>query len=170
MDTLSDVLRAVRLTGAIFFDLHASNPWVAATPPGESIVDKIFSDAEHLIPFHVVTEGECWGEAPGEPPTHLSAGDIIVFPHGDAHTMSSAPGMKGTPDPSLYRRSGRGDVPFSMSMGDNSGTPAHIVCGYLGCDATPFNPLLAALPRVIHSMPRRRHPWRTSQTIKKYSS
>ncbi|HVQ17157.1 MAG TPA: AraC family transcriptional regulator [Vicinamibacterales bacterium] len=150
MDALSDVLRAVRLTGAIFFDIHASNPWVAATPPGQAIVSKIFADAEHLIPFHVVTDGECWGEAPGEPPIHLTTGDVIVFPHGDAHTMSSAPGMKGTPDLDVYRRPGTGQLPFSMSMGNSGGTPAHIVCGYLGCDATPFNPLLAALPRVIH--------------------
>ena len=150
MDALSDVLRAVRLTGAIFFDIRASNPWVAATPPGDSIVSKIFKDAEHLIPFHVVTDGECWGELPGERPIHLAAGDVIVFPHGDAHTMSSAPGMKGSPNLDLYRRPGNGQLPFSMSMGNSGGTPAHIVCGYLGMDATPFNPLLAALPRVIH--------------------
>jgi len=150
MDALSDVLRAVRLTGAIFFDIHASNPWVAATPPGQAIVSKIFTDAEHLIPFHVVTDGQCWGEAPGETPIHLTTGDVIVFPHGDAHTMSSAPGMKGTPDLTVYRRPGTGQLPFSMSVGDSAGTPAHVVCGYLGCDATPFNPLLAALPRVIH--------------------
>ena len=35
-------------------------------------------------------------------------------------------------------------------MGDTHGEPSHIVCGYLGCDGRPFNPLLAALPRVIH--------------------
>ena len=33
MDVLSDVLRAVRLTGAIYFDVHACHPWVAETPP-----------------------------------------------------------------------------------------------------------------------------------------
>ncbi len=58
--------------------------------------------------------------------------------------------MKGTPDLTVYRRPGTGQLPFSMSVGDSAGTPAHVVCGYLGCDATPFNPLLAALPRVIH--------------------
>ena len=42
MDALSDVLRAVRLTGAVFFDIHASDPWVAETPPGETIVGTIF--------------------------------------------------------------------------------------------------------------------------------
>ena len=150
MDALSDVLRAVRLTGAVFFDIGASAPWVAETPPGQSIVKKIFPDAEHLIPYHVVTQGTCWGSVDGEQPVHLSAGEIIVFPHGDAHTMSSTPGLRGTPNMSLYRRPSDGQLPFSMSMGHSRDEPSHLVCGYLGCDARPFNPLLAALPRIIH--------------------
>ena len=83
-------------------------------------------------------------------PMHLSAGDIIVFPHGDAHVMSSAPGMRGTPDLTLYRPPSDGQLPFTISMGDSQrAESAHLVCGFLGCDARPFNPLLAALPRVI---------------------
>ena len=34
-------------------------------------------------------------------------------------------------------------------MGESEGEPTQFVCGFLGCDARPFNPLLAALPRVI---------------------
>jgi AraC-like DNA-binding protein len=150
VDALSDVLRAVRLTGAVFFDIHASEPWVAETPPGHVIVGKIFPEADHLIPYHVVTRGACWGSVADEPSIHLSAGDIIVFPHGDAHTMSSAPGMHAIPNLALYRRPRDGQLPFAMSMGNTHDDPSHIVCGYLGCDARPFNPLLAALPRIIH--------------------
>ena len=117
VDALSDVLRAVRLTGAVFVDIGASAPWVAETPPGPSIVKNIFPDAGHLIPYHVVTQGTCWGSVDGEQPVHLSAGEIIVFPHGDAHTLSSTPGLRGRPDMSLYRRPSDGQLPFSMSMG-----------------------------------------------------
>jgi AraC-like DNA-binding protein len=149
MDALSDVLRAVRLTGAVFFDIHASEPWVAETPPGHSIVGSVFPDAEHLIPYHVITRGSCWGGIIDEPPLRLSAGDIIVFPHGDPHVMSSAPGMRNAPDMALYRRPSDGQLPFAMAMGADHTDPVHIVCGYLGCDARPFNPLLDALPRVL---------------------
>ena len=149
MDALSDVLKAVRLTGAVFFDIHASDPWVAETPPGRSIVGSVFPDAEHLIPYHVITRGSCWGGIIDEPPLRLSAGDIIVFPHGDPHVMSSAPGMRNAPDMALYRRPSDGQLPFAMAMGANHTDPVHIVCGYLGCDARPFNPLLDALPRVL---------------------
>ncbi len=149
MDPLSDVLRAVRLTGAIFFDIDASEPWVAQTPSGDAIVDRIFPGAEHLIPYHVVTRGACWGGLLDEPPIQLAAGDILVFPRGDAHVLSSAPGMRQAPDLALYRAPRDGQLPFKMSMGTAHDEPTRIVCGYLGCDARPFNPLLAALPRVM---------------------
>ena len=150
MDALSDVLRAVRLTGAIFFDIHAFSPWVAETPPGISIVGMIFPGAEHLIPYHVVTQGACWGRLLDQPAIRLSAGDIIVFPHGDAHVISSEPDMRGIADIALYRPPQNRQLPFTISMGKTDANPAHIVCGFLGCDARPFNPLLASLPRVIH--------------------
>jgi AraC-like DNA-binding protein len=149
MDALSDVLRAVRLTGAIFFDVHASEPWVAETPSGEEIVNAMFPGSEHLICYHVITQGSCWACIEGEPPAHLTAGDIIVLPHGDTHVLSSTPGLRRSPDMTLYRMPADGKLPVSISMGDAHGTPVHFVCGFLGCDSRPYNPLLSALPRVI---------------------
>ncbi len=149
MDALSDVLRAVRLTGAIFFDIHAAEPWVAETPAGEAIVAAMFPGSEHLISYHVITLGNCWASVPGEPPMQLSAGDIILLPHGDTHVLSSALGLRRTPDMSLYRLPAEGHLPTRISMGGPEGAPAQFICGFLGCDARPYNPLLAALPRVI---------------------
>ena len=150
MDALSDVLRAVRLSGAIFFDVHASDPWVAETPPGSSIVGRMFPGADHVISYHVITRGHCWASVIGEAPIQLAAGDVIVFPHGDAHVLSSAPGMHSPPDLGLYRRPSDAQLPFTMSVGSADTESARFVCGFLGCDARPFNPLLDALPRAIH--------------------
>jgi AraC-like DNA-binding protein len=149
MDALSDVLRAVRLTGAIFFDVQASAPWVAETPAGKSIVAAMFPGAEHLISYHVITQGSCWACVPGEPPMQLSAGDILVLPHGDTHVLSSTPGLREPPDLARYRAPSDGQLPFSLSIGDTKTNSARFVCGFLGCDARPYNPLLTALPRVI---------------------
>jgi AraC-like DNA-binding protein len=149
MDALSDVLRAVRLTGAIFFDIQASDPWVAETPSGEAIVEAMFPGSEHLVCYHVITQGSCWACVPGESPIQLSAGDIIVLPHGDTHVLSSTPGLRRTPDMTMYRMPSDGKLPVNISMGDPNGAAVHFVCGFLGCDARPYNPLLSALPRVI---------------------
>jgi AraC-like DNA-binding protein len=43
--------------------------------------------------------------------------------------------------------------------GGNHADTAHIVCGYLGCDARPFNPLLAALPPVLRVSDRAGGPF-----------
>ncbi|HTE43052.1 MAG TPA: AraC family transcriptional regulator [Steroidobacteraceae bacterium] len=156
MDALSDVLQAVRLTGTIFFDVQATAPWVAQTPPGPSVVDAIFPGSKHLISYHVLTHGSCWMEMENREPLLLSAGDIIVFPHGNPHSMSSVPGMRSTANMKLYRRAKGVTLPATIMIGDSEGGPADakFICGFLGCDARPFNPLLDALPRVIHMSER----------------
>jgi len=150
MDALSDVLRAVRLTGALFFDVQCSEPWVAETPEGKTIVGAMFpaSGAEHLICYHVITQGTCWACVGDDPPIALKAGDIIMLPHGDTHVLCSTVGMRKSPNMSMYRWPDDGQLPINISVGE-SGEPAHFVCGFLGCDARPYNPLLSALPRVI---------------------
>ncbi|HEU5135294.1 MAG TPA: AraC family transcriptional regulator [Steroidobacteraceae bacterium] len=149
MDALSDVLRTVRLTGAFFFDVHANSPWCAETPLGKSVVDAMFPGSDHLISYHLLMEGTCWATLEGEAPIKLSAGDIIVLPQGDTHVLATAPGMRKTPEMSMYRMPSDGKLPTRISVGSDSGEPAHFVCGFLGCDSRPYNPLLTALPRVI---------------------
>jgi AraC-like DNA-binding protein len=152
LDALSDVLQAVRLTGSIFFDVHATEPWVAETPEGRTVVSAMFPGSDHMICYHVITRGSCWASVPGEPPMELQAGDIIVLPHGDTHVLSSKIGLRKSPEMSMYRRPEDGKLPSVISMGGSpsgSDNVAEFVCGFLGCDKQPFNPLLAALPRVM---------------------
>jgi AraC-like DNA-binding protein len=160
-DTLSDVLRAVRLRGAIFYYIDGNAPWVADVPPAREIIPAIMPGAEHMIEFHCLVEGSCWGGIAGEPPTRMSAGDVILFPQGDAHVVSSAPGMRApTVDKSVYFSPRPPQLPNALTLEACDGNTARldgggsehatIVCGFLGLDARPFNPLLAALPRVIH--------------------
>lgn len=149
MDALSDVLQAVRLTGSIFFDVRASEPWVAETPEGRSVVSAMFPGSEHMICYHVITQGSCWASVTGEQPIQLHTGDIIILPHGDMHVLSSKPGLRKSPNMAMYRRPEDGKLPSAISMGESGGNGAEFICGFLGCDVQPFNPLLAALPRMI---------------------
>ena len=154
MDVLSDVLLAVRLTGAVFFDVEARSPFATESPAMEAIADRVMAGAGHVISFHIVTEGSCWTEAIGRPDTsiHLRAGEIVVYPLGDPNIMASAPGMRGSPDEALYNRPADRLLPFSLKMNRDSGADTcRFVCGFLGCDSRPFNPLLNALPRVVHA-------------------
>ena len=67
MDVLSDLLLAVHLEGAVFYDITARPPFVAQSPPTDAIAAKVAADAEHLIAFHVITSGSCWVEPVHEP-------------------------------------------------------------------------------------------------------
>ncbi|MET0341540.1 MAG: AraC family transcriptional regulator [Polyangiales bacterium] len=148
-DALSEVLRAVRLKSAVFFDVAAKEPWCAEAPQAVEIGPYIMPGIEHVIEYHVVTSGTCFAGLVGEPAIKLEAGDIIVFPQGDAHVMSSAPGMRGELN-NAHEQLGPGSLPIAMRIGDGADVSVHLICGFLGCDARPFNPLIAHLPRVLH--------------------
>lgn len=147
-DVLSDVLRAVRLTGAVYFDFEMSAPWVAEAPPSQDIAATVMPGAERVIEYHLIARGACWGHAIGHEPARLNEGDLIVFPQGDPHVLSSAPGLRATPDLAMFARRSS-PLPLTYELG-GGGERARIVCCFLGLDERPFNPLLTALPAVIH--------------------
>jgi AraC-like DNA-binding protein len=144
-DPLADVLRAVRLDGAYFRAVEACAPWSVLALAAKDLTPRILPGAEHLISYHILTEGRCWGGLIGEHPVALEPGDVIVFPHGDAHVMSSDPELRMTAAPAP---SGR--YPETVRLGAGARVTATLVCGFLGCDRRPFNPLLSALPRRLH--------------------
>jgi AraC-like DNA-binding protein len=148
-DVLSDVLSAVHLTGALYFDFDLSSPWVAETPAAREIASTVMPGAQRVIEYHLVARGECWGHAIGQPPMRLREGDLFVLPQGDAHVLSSAPGMRAAPDMSKFARPTT-PLPLVYELGGGGPERARLVCGFLGLDERPFNPLLTALPPVIH--------------------
>jgi AraC-like DNA-binding protein len=163
-DALSEVLRTVRLRGAVFFYVDGNAPWAAEAPASGEIVGAIMPGAEHMMEFHVVAEGSCWAAIVGEKPIRLEQGDVIVFPQGDPHILSSAPGMRPVrPQHEVYFAPRPPQLPFALNLFDGEATTARldgggrehavVVCGFLGLDARPFNPILSALPRVLH-LPR----------------
>lgn len=149
-DALSDVLRTVRLTGAVYFDYHLTSPWSAGAPAARVVAPLVMPEAEHVIEFHVIAKGTCWGGLVGEAPLRLEAGDIIVFPQGDAHVLSSAPGMHAELDWTQYQRPEGVHRLFVQEKGGGGKDRVQLICGFLGCDLRPFNPLFAGLPRMIH--------------------
>jgi len=149
-DALSDVLKAVRLTGAAFFDVVACDPWVAEQPTREMVLPKILPGAGHLISYHVVTEGSCFAAVVGGDAVRVDAGEVVVFTRGDAHVMSSAPGMRAQPvTQAEVDAATSGPLPFFRRVGESGPPSVKLVCGFLACDSHPFNPLLDNLPPVI---------------------
>ena len=149
VDALSDVLKTIRMTGAVFFCVSARAPWVAQQLPREAVLPMILPGAEHMISYHIVTEGQCFANVIGGESIALTAGQVIVFTRGDRHVMSSEPGMRVVP---LTRFANDGvpeNVPFTATFGSTGPITAKVVCGFLACDLSPFNPLLESLPSIL---------------------
>jgi AraC-like DNA-binding protein len=156
-DPLSEVLRTVKLTGALFFLIDATSPWGVEVPHAREFAPIILPGAQHVISYHIALEGAGYASIPGTAPVRFEAGDIVVFPHADPYSMLSRPGQapEMTIDTALdfFRAMAAGKLPFVIEEGGGGPERAQFVCGFLGCDVRPFNPLLGMLPRLLH-MPR----------------
>ena len=159
-DTLSDVLRSVRLRGAVFYQIGLPAAWAVEAPPMQELGRLLFPDAEHVMEYHVLAKGAGWATLTGMAPVPLRAGDVIILPHGDGHVLSSDPQQRPARiDPEWVKATRNAPKPipvvfhsqYEFTWGEHA-APAdnELVCGFLSCDRHPFNPLLDALPRLLH--------------------
>lgn len=159
-DAVSQVLRNVRLRGAIFYDVRAGRSWSGEAPAAREIAAAVMPGSEHVMEYHVVTRGEAWAAIIGEPPVRMALGDIVIVPHGDPHVVSGTPSPHpAPPDIGWYLATANDPKPIPVSLAgtsrvsndaDDDGAQTVIACGFLGCDLRPFNPLIATLPRLLH--------------------
>jgi AraC-like DNA-binding protein len=145
-DVLSDVLRAVRLTGAVFFAVEATAPWALEGPAAVRVGPLIRPGVEHILQFHAIASGSCWGGLVGEDPVPLHAGDVILLPQDVRHRLSSAPGLVGSQVGIRLDPQAQVPLPLPVRLGEGDGARCQVICGFLGSDERPFNPLLSALP------------------------
>ena len=141
------MLRIVRLTGAVFMDAEFTAPWCIGEPAGVEVCIDHMPNAQHVVIYHLVTEGSCEVFVPGDAPLAAAAGDLIVIPGGDAHALGSDLSRRPEPGGSLVVRRAPGDVPQVRHGG--GGAVTRMVCGYLACQSSLFDTVLAALPRVM---------------------
>jgi len=137
MDALSDVLRALRLSGTVYFRADFQAPWGMAMQAGQ------------FANFHLVVRGECWVTTPGcENALELGPGDIVVFPRGDAHSIVEKPDAAADPAKSLLA-TGRQEAGTRIFGGDGQRTTT-MICGHFEYDRDGAHPLFDHLPEMIH--------------------
>ncbi|MEO8182387.1 MAG: AraC family transcriptional regulator [Deltaproteobacteria bacterium] len=143
-DPLSEALRSVRLSGAIFLDAELSAPWGFAAPPANDGNRLLAPSAEHLILFHLLVEGEASARIPGQSSVALEPGDIAVLPRGDAHELWNGRVTELTDSSALLPRILEGGV--VSERGGGGGRVTKFICGYIGCDRQAQRLFLAGLP------------------------
>jgi hypothetical protein len=140
-EPLSDLLKTVRLTGAVFFEVAAEDPWAIGSPAPEQILPKILPRADHLNAYHVVTSGRCFATTAEGQAITLEAGQVIMFTSGQPHVLSSQPNMPADPlMPDALEVATSGEKPCRVNFGSGAAS-ARLVWGFLACDTRPYNPL-----------------------------
>ena len=148
MDVLSEVLRAVKLDGAVFFNGEFSSPWCAREPDACTMASYLPAYPKHVIIFHLVTEGRGYvrieEDGCGVP---LEAGDVVILPQGNAHFMGNGPPVTPIDSAAQLRRvvaEGRMICQFG-----GGGELTKLICGYLICDPQLGQVFLAGLPPIV---------------------
>jgi AraC-like DNA-binding protein len=142
MDVLSEVLRVVRLSGAIHFCAEFTRPWAILTSPPETLTSRLVPGAEAVIPFHIATAGSCWLSWGKVEPIAIEVGDVVVFARGAQHVLASEPGVPPVPIKDIYQPS---TEQITVLRHGGGGEECHFVCGFLHSDQR-FGPLLDTMP------------------------
>jgi AraC-like DNA-binding protein len=102
--------------------------------------------AAQVLAYHVVVQGKLIASVDSVPPLEVNAGEIILFPQNDSHTLSSGSNLKPVRARDLVRRAPDGMIGRIDHGG--GGEVTRIVCGFLGTEDA-FDPLLSTLPRML---------------------
>lgn len=146
-DALSEVLRGVRLTGAIFLRAELKEPWGFQAPRASDAAAVLAPGTDHLVPFHLVTEGRAIVRVEGCDPVRLEPGDIVVLPRGDAHILANGAAKRLVDTSALLPEILKGSV--LVERGGGAGPVTRFYCGYIGCDRRAERIFLAGLPSVF---------------------
>jgi len=147
MDVLSEVLKVVKLQGAMFYNGEFSSPWSFCSPPSHTVAPYVAPAAEHVIIYHLLTEGRASARLVDGERITLNAGDIVIFPHGDAHFIENGPPTKAVDMvKELARIFSQG---LKLSRLGGGGEITRFVCGFMACEPRLSQVFLSGLPPVF---------------------
>ena len=148
MEILSEVLKAVKLDGAMFYNAEFSSPWCARSIDARTVTSYLSPNSQQVIIFHLLTEGRGYAHVEGDDrPLPLNAGDIVIVPHGDAHILGNGPSV--TPvgrEQVLEQVLSQG---LKVSRMGGGGELTKFICGYMSCDPQLSRVFLGGLPPIM---------------------
>src|SRR5579859_7045867 len=148
MDAFSEILSGVKMHGAVFFTAEFSAPWGLSMPAANVMAAKLAPGAAHLVTYHLVVEGGAVIELADGRSIEFTPGDIVIFPHGDSHHMSSGKGaIRPFPNYGINAKIKSRDL--SPLRAGGGGEVTRFVCGYMTCDPYLSRPILNGLPHVF---------------------
>jgi len=148
MEVLSEVLKAVKLDGALFYNAEFSAPWCARSIDARTVTSYLSPNSQHVIMFHLLTEGRGYAHVDGDDrPIPLNAGDIVIVPHGDGHILGNGPSVTAVDRAQVLEQVLSQGLKVSRMGG--GGEITKFVCGFLSCDPELSRVFLGGLPSIL---------------------
>jgi AraC-like DNA-binding protein len=147
VDAFSEILNGVKLNGAVFFTAEFSAPWGFSAPASSRMAVTVAPGAEHLVLYHLLIDGGAVIELEDRQFIEIGPGDVVIFPHGDAHHMSSKDALRPFPNYGINDKIKAHDL--SPLQAGGGGEVSRFVCGYMTCEPQASRPILSGLPRVF---------------------
>ena len=158
---LDSILGSIGVHSSVFFRMTLAAPWGIAidselfhfagklggggtprTPP-----DRL--PGTRMVAFHVVASGECFLDVDeANHSIRLGPGDFVVLPQEHAHALKSDSGWRARP--LLEQLMAKPPSANGEWSSGGAGTTTRLVCGAMKFDNTRTNPILGALPPLIH--------------------
>ena len=149
MDALSDVLKSVRLEGAVYLNAEFTAPWCVSAKFGLASARAGLAGAEHVLYFHYIVEGRCRVRIEDGHEHEASARDLVIFPQAEFHVMGSDLQLAPVETASLLDAKAARDTDVVQLRHGGGGEATRVVCGFLACDRSMARLLFDALPRVL---------------------
>ena len=149
MEVLSEVLKAVKLDGALFYNAEFSSPWCAHSIDAHTVTSHLSPNSQHVIIFHLLTEGRGYAHIEGDDDRMLplNAGDILIVPHGDPHILGNGRSVMAMDRSQVLEQVLSQGLKVSRMGG--GGELTKFVCGYMTCDPQLSRVFLGGLPPML---------------------
>jgi AraC-like DNA-binding protein len=144
MDVLSTVLKTVRLEGAVFYNAEFSAPWCVRSPQSCVMAPYLSTEPRHVIIYHLLIHGRAYANVDDGQRLLLSAGDIVVFPHGDPHIIGNGRDVEPRDHGRMLQEIMSQGLKL-VQMG-GGGEITRFICGYMSCDDRLSKAFLGGLP------------------------
>lgn len=155
MDVLSDVLRVIRLRGALFLNAEFREPWSVVAPSSADMA-AVLAPGEPPAPMaicHLIVEGRCWAQLQAGEAIALEAGDVVTFPMGDPHVVGAGSGG----GPPCVRDAVALQLPeLARVRYGGQGATTLVICGWFTYEPQVARAVVAALPRMFRTALRER--------------
>jgi AraC-like DNA-binding protein len=144
-DVLADMLRAVRLTGAVFLKASFTEPFGVLSPQRYDPTIPM-AHLRHVSVFHYVATGGCHIETASGQRRELVAGDLVLLPFAAEHKLWRG-NAEFTPASNIVHQDAKEGV-WSFTHG-GGGTETRFVCGFIESAEMMFAPMFRSLPEML---------------------